>query len=213
MSKPTVAVIMAIVMFSCNSTKITSSGKAASGPTKAYKTILVWGILTEKDSVLRSKMETHLVNDLSGKGYRAFSSMEVYKNRAFKKLSEKEVVDEFKNTGVDAVITIALLNKEKEQVFVPAGIVNNGMELNHMEKYYSSVYDRVFKPGYYVTTTNYFWESNFFDVAADKLVYTARTKSFDPSSAERLAHENGMIIVKDMLKKKIIVDKIPATDQ
>ncbi len=169
---------------------------------------MVWGILTEKDSTLRATMETHLVNDLAAKGYHAISSVAVFGSRSYKKLTEKEIVDQFRNSGVDAVMTMVLLDKQKEETWVPPSLINNPAPNGNVERYYSSVYDKVFTPGYYVTTTNYFWESNLFEVVRDKLVYSARTKSFDPASANMQAHENGLLLIKDMLKKKVIVNQV-----
>ncbi len=205
--KVMINLLSGIFFLSCSNTKIISSWKAENTVTKTYHNIMVWGILTEKDSVLKGNMETHLVNDLVDKGYHAISSLSVFGSRSYTKLTEKEIVEQFRNSGVDAVITIALLTKAKEEMYVPPSIINNMSSFDHVDKYYSTVYDRVFSPGYYVTTTNYFWESNLFEVSADKLVYTARTKSFDPASASTLAHENGLRLIKDMAKKKVIVDQ------
>ena len=105
---------------------------------------------------------------------------------------------------------IVCIKKENEEMYVPTTVVNAAPPLGQVEKYYSSVYDRIFLPAYYMTTTNYFWESNLFEVAGNKLAYSVRTKSFDPSSAERLAHENGLMIINDMIKKKVIIE--PAKD-
>jgi len=196
------------LVLSCNSTKLISSWKAGDAVTRTYHNVMVWGILTEKDSALKANMETHLVNDLVERGYHAISSLSVFGSRSYKKLTEKEIVDQFRNSGVDAVITIALLNKEKEEVYVPPAVMNNPVSSDHVDKYYSNTYDKVFTPGYYVTTTNYFWESNLFEVTQDKLVYSARTKSFDPSSANLLAHENGLLLIKDMVKKKLIIEPV-----
>jgi len=218
LSKIITVLALTVFIFSCSSSKITSSWKAENAETKPYHNIMVWAILTEKDSILRKQMETHLVNDLAAKGYHAVSSLAVYKSQAYKKLTAKEIIDEFKTTGVDAVITLVLLDKEKEDKYYPGGVfnqpVNNSPANNNgiLDRYYSTVYERIFTPGYYISTTNYFWESNLFEVGQDKLVYTVRTKSFDPASTERLAHENGLMIMKDMLKKKLILDKMPEED-
>lgn len=200
--------VTAVLVLSCNSTKLTSSWKAKDAVTKEYHNIMVWGILTEKDSALKSNMETHLVNDLVDKGYHAISSLSVFGSRSYKKLTEKEIVDQFRNSGVDAVITIVMLDKKKEELYVPPGMVNNMNSYDHVDKYYSNIYEKVFTPGYYVTTTSYFWESNLFEVNQDKLVYSARTRSFDPSSANMLAHENGLLLIKDMVKKKLIIEPV-----
>jgi len=203
------ALLFTALFFSCNTTKITSSWKADNSVTKTYHNIMVWGILTDKDSTLRKNMENHLVNDLTAKGYHAISAMDVYREKAFKKLTEKEIVDEFKHSGVDAVITLVLLSKEKEAIYYPGSASSNpSLTYDQFDKYYTTVFEKIFTPGYYITTTNYFWESNLFEVSADKLVYSARTKSFDPSNAETLGHENGVMILNDMIRKKVIRNQL-----
>ncbi len=210
MNKVITVIITTVLLFSCSTTKITSSWKAEDHAAKQYYNIMVWGILTEKDSTLRKQIETHLVNDLIEKGYHTVSSIEVYRSKAYKKLTKKEIVDEFKETGVDAIITLVLLNRQKEELFVPPSISSNPVaSFDDINKYYSSVFDKIYTPGYYFSSTNYYWESNLFEVKEDKLVYSVQTKSFDPSNTEILAHENGTMIIKDMIRKKVIISKNP----
>ena len=111
------AMMASAFLFSCSSTKINSSWKSENAQTKPYHNVMVWGLMTEKDSSLRKQMETHLVNDLVSKGYHAVSSLDVYKAKAYKKLAAIEIVDEFKLTGIDAVITIFTRIKKKENIF------------------------------------------------------------------------------------------------
>lgn len=207
LSSALTVLILTVLIFSCSSTKITSSWRAENATTKPYRNIMVWGLLAEKDSSIRHQMETHLVNDLIGKGYRAFASTDVYKSKAYKKINTAEIIDEFKNTGIDAVITIALLNKEKEEKFYPGGIQRvPAYYSGTLDKYYSGIYERIFTPGYYITSTTYFWESSLFELPDAAMTYSVRTKSFDPLTTEKLAHENGLQIIKDMVKKKLILD-------
>jgi hypothetical protein len=70
--------------------------------------------------------------------------------------------------------------------------------------YYTTIYDRIYTPGYYSVDTKYFWESNFYDIATRELLYSVQTRSFDPGSAESLAHEYGRIIIGDMDKNGIL---------
>lgn len=208
------ALILTAFIFSCNSTKITSSWRAENATKKPYRNIMVWGLLAEKDSSLRYQMETHLVNDLIGKGYRAFASTDVYKAKAYKKITSAEILDEFKNTGIDAVITIALLSKEKEEKFYPGGYQRiPSYYTGNLDKYYSGIYERIFTPGYYITSTTYFWESSLFELPGAAMTYCVRTKSFDPLTSEKLAHENGLQIIKDMVKKKLILNSSSQQDK
>lgn len=206
--------IAAMCFSSCSSTKTTSSWRAENAKTKPYHNIMVWGLLTEKDSSTRRQMETHLVNDLISKGYHAVSSLDVYKAKAYKKMTSSEILDEFKATGIDAVITMALLDKEKEERYYPGGYQTiPANTYGNLDKYYSTIYEKVYTPGYYITTTTYFWESSLFELPAAAMVYSVRTKSFDPFTTETLAHENGQTIIKDMVKKKLILDIAPKEEE
>jgi len=205
--------LFTVLMTGCNSTKIRYSWKAPNIKTKPFYNMMVWGLMIEKDSSLRKQMEIHLVNDLINHGYHAVSSMDVYKDKAFKNLTANEILAEFKSTGIDAVITIALLKKEKEERFFPGGYNTDlSSAVGDLNNYYSGIMQSVFTPGYYITTTNYFWESRLFEVKDEKMIYTARTRSFDPENTETLAHENGIIIIKNMINKKVIVNTLPKED-
>ena len=70
--------------------------------------------------------------------------------------------------------------------------------------YWYEMYQRVFEPGYYVTNTSYFWESNFYNLKSAQLIYSVQTKSFNPDDVAALAHEYGKMIVKDMVKQKVL---------
>ena len=205
LSKIITAVFLTATLFSCKSTKISSSWKAENHVYKPYHNVMVWSILPETDSMLRRQIETHLVNDLVSKGYHAISSLEVYKEKAYKKLTPQQIVNEFKSSAVDAVLSVVLLNKEKEEKYYPGGFFNQPVnDYGNLDRYYSNVYERILTPGYYARTTNYYWESNLFEIKTDELVYSVQTKSFDPYTTDLLAHENGLLIIKDMVKKKII---------
>ncbi len=212
LNKIVVAVMLISISFSCSSTKIIDSWRAETAVTKPYHNMMIWGIIPEKDSLLRKQIENHLVNDLVGKGYHAVSSYEIYKAKAYKKLTAQEILDEFKATGVDAVITLVLLDKRQEDKYYPGGFYSQAVNNSgNLDTYYSAMYERVFTPGYYISSTSYYWEANLFEVVDNKRVYAVRTRSFDPASTETLAHENGVRIMKDMLKQKIILDHIPPT--
>ena len=150
--------------------------------------------LNETEINIMEKMENHMMEDLSDLGYNASSSLKEYGSKAFRKIYNGAAIAQLQNSGFDAVITIVLLARTQEKVYIPGSFWG----------YFNSVYDRIYTPGYYTTSTRYVWESNLYDVATKELLYSAKTESFDPASTERLGHEYGKMIVKDMLKKKVL---------
>jgi hypothetical protein len=70
--------------------------------------------------------------------------------------------------------------------------------------YYGIMYERIYSPGYYESTTKYFWESNIYDLKTKQLLYSVQTESFDPDDATALAHRYGKVIINDMKKNNIL---------
>lgn len=197
---------VAFIFSSCTSSRITSSWKAADVQQKQYKKVLVLGLFLEKDRALKEKMEAHIVGDLKALGYDAICSCDEYGPKAFENIKEAEALQKLSGGGIDAVLTVVLLDKTKERYYVPNHVYYSPYSVyhNHWWGYYSTMYDRIYQPGYYAVDTKYFWESNFYDLDTKKLMYSAQTQSFDPSSAESLAHEYGKLIVNDMKNKTVL---------
>jgi hypothetical protein len=167
---------------------------------------MVVGMLPETQRNLRQDMENHLVADLRDHGYNAVSSLTEIGPKFFENMTEQEVLDKIKDYGVDAVITIVLLDKQRERYYVPGRVYYSPYIIyqRHFYGYYTTIYHRIYTPGYYIANTRYFWESNFYDMENRQLLYSAQTESFDPASAATLSHEYGQLIVNDLSKKGIL---------
>ena len=204
-----VGAVAVFTIISCNSTQVISSYKDEKVAAKDYKKILVLGIFQQKERSLRQEAETQLVNRLKGEGYNAVSAMDNFGPKAFEKISEDQLAANLKSSGYDAVITTALLDKTKEENYQPgtSRLQPIGVYYNRFGRYYSTVYDRVYTPGYYTTSTDYFLESNLYDIKTGDLIYSIQTKSYDPSSATSLASDNSKKVVQDLKDKAVLVKK------
>lgn len=204
LSKLLLAVVM--ILISCNSSRITSSWKAPDVQQKTFKKVLVLGLLREQDRALKEKMEEHVVGDLKNLGYDAVCSCEEYNPKAFENMKEDQALQKLSGSGIDAVLTVVLLDKTKERYYVPGRVYYTPYNVYYRRwwGYYSTMYGRIYEPGYYEENTKYFWESNFYDMGSKELLYSVQTESFDPSSAESLSHEYGKLIVNDMLKNGVL---------
>lgn len=195
-----------VLLENCYSSVITNTWQAEYSNKKMIKKVLVLAIDNNKDRTISVKLENHLVNDLTKKGIDAFSAIESYGPFFLSGLQESEAINKIKGQGFDAVLTVVLLDKEKEKHYIPGRITYTpySMYYRRFWGYYSTVYDRVYEPGYYTENINYFWESNLYDLSDKSLIYSAQTKSFDPNNLERLADEYGKIISNDLFKKGIL---------
>jgi hypothetical protein len=186
------------------SSSITNSWKAENRVTRQFNKIVVLGLL--RDESIRQQMEKHIVSDLQSIGYPAVCSCEEYDPRAFEGLTEAQAIQKLHSLGVDAVLTVVLLNKAKEKYYVPGRVYSTPLypSHNHYWQYYQNVRGRINSTGYYLTSTKYFWESNLYDLQSDQLIYSAQSTSFDPASSEALAHEYGQLIVNSMTRANVL---------
>jgi len=199
----TITMLLFLVAACGPSTRITSSWKADNVQPDKFKKVVVLGLVKENDRTLREKMEQHMVGDLREMGYDAVCSCDEYNPKAFENMSEEQALSKLRGSGVDAVLTVVLLDKSQERYYVPGRVVYSPYTVyqGRFWRYSRMMYDRIYMEGYYTTDTKYFWESNLYDLAANNLVYSSQSQSFDPISAETLGHEYGQLVVKDMVKK------------
>ena len=202
--------IMFLIPACSSVTHITSVWKSTDVNQNHYSKILVIGIIREADRRIREGMETHMVGDLKDLGYDALSAYDKYGPKAFDGLNEKEVIEKLHNDSIDAVITVVLLDKKKERYYVPSRMVSTPyvMTQDHFWGYYQSLITRVYMPGYFEVTERYFWESNFYDIPSNKLIFSVQTQSFAPGSTEQLAHQYGQKIVRSMVKNKVLNEQL-----
>ena len=206
MKKPAL-VLLSVIFFSCQTSKIIHSWTSRDAFPKQYKKILVLGVMKDNDLVLQKKMENHLAGDLKDLGYNAIAASQVFPPGTFIKGDTARAAEAIKNKNFDAVLTIVLLNKVKERFYVPGRVVYTPYSVyyNRFDRYYNTMYDRINTEGYYATETKIFWESNFYDVSNTKMIYSAQTRSFDPGSKESLSHNYGLLITENMVKKNILI--------
>jgi hypothetical protein len=194
-------------LFSCQPSKITQTWTAKDAAPKKYKKVLVLGVLIDNDNELQTKMEDHLAGDLKDLGYNAVAANKIFPAGTFIKGDTTKAKAALDGKGFDAVLTIVLLDKVKEQYYVPGKITDysNYNRYSRFDRYYNSVAERIYTPGYYGEETKYVWENNFYDLSTKQMIYSARSRSFDIASKNTLAHTYGQLMASSLIKKNILL--------
>ena len=194
-------------LISCQPSKITQSWTAKDAGPKKYKKVLVLGVLTDNDNDLQVKMEDHLAGDLKELGYNALAANKLFPPGTFQKGDTLRAKTAIESKGFDAVLTVVLLDKKKERYYVPGKIADNNRYSQHgwFDRYYNTVAERIYTPGYYGEETKYIWENNFYDLQTKQMIYSARTRSFDIASKNTLAHTYGLLLANNLVKKNILI--------
>ncbi|RXK83252.1 hypothetical protein [Filimonas effusa] len=189
-----------------SSSRITTSWKDTEASMPALKKVLVLGLFMDKDRVLRLKTEQELAASLKALGYDAITAAEEYGPKSFQNMKEEQALQKLKSINVDGIVTVTLLDKNKEKYYVPGNVSYAPYPIMRRGfwGYYSYYYPRVYDPGYYQTSTTYFFETSLYTVNGNRLLYSAQSEAFDPSSVSSLANDYAVAIVKDMRKQRVI---------
>ncbi len=199
----TPVLVLSLLLSACSSTYITSTWKAADKAPVSFRKLVVIALVGDNEKKARELIEKHAVEDLKSNGQNAVCSCEEYNPEAFRGMNEKEAVAKLREEGVDGILTIVLLDKKKEKIYVPGRPVNVPVFWN----YYQTIYERVYTKGYYTENTKYYWESNLYDLQGNQLLYSIQSQSFDPETTETLAHEYGKKIVKKLMKNHVLAEQ------
>ncbi|HMD00867.1 MAG TPA: hypothetical protein VKH37_11975 [Ferruginibacter sp.] len=191
----------------CNNTQLISSWKAPEATADSYNKILVIGMTGTHDREMRESIENALASRLNAQGISTETSSGKFGPRSFRTMSEEEAVRTVNDNGFDGVMVVALLDKNQENRYTPGYITSTPYAVVRNRWYgnYTVLYDRVYNPGYYTTTTDYTLEADFYQTRGDKLIYSAQARSFDPNSSADLAGDFSKTVVKDMINKGIIM--------
>ncbi|MBN8688608.1 MAG: hypothetical protein J0M10_16430 [Chitinophagales bacterium] len=202
------AVLFLFLLPGCSSSRITSSWKSDKVQPQNFTKIIVLGLIRENDRHLRESMEQQLVTGLRNLGYDATCSCDEYNPKSFENMTEEQALAKLKNSGVDAVMTIVLLDKTRERYYVPGRVQYTPyrMYYNRFWGYSRTMYGRIYTEGYYTEDTKYFWETNLYALQDNELIYSAQSQSFDPASSAKMGEEHAVMLTKDMLKKKVLRD-------
>lgn len=194
-------------LVSCQSTKITHAWTAKNTVPKKYAKVLVLGLLIDNDKELQTKMENHLADDLREKGYLAIAANKIFPPGTFIKGDTARAMAAIKGKGFDAILTIVLLDKTKDRFYVPGKITDYSHYNKYtlFDRYFNTVNDDIYTPGYYGEETKYIWESNFYDLGSKQMSFSARSRSFDITSKNTLAHAYGLLMVNSLLNKNILL--------
>lgn len=195
------------LLVACQPSKITQSWTDKDAAPKKYKKILVLGVLSDNDNELQTKMENHLAGDLKDMGYNAIAANTIFPAGTFVKGDTVKAKAAIDGKGFDGILTVVLLDKKKEQVYIPGRVTeyNYYMRYGRFDRYLTDVSERIYSPGYYTEETRYIWENNFYDLGNRKMIYSARSRSFDMVSKNALAHTYGQLMAESLVKKKILI--------
>ena len=212
---------LSLILTSCSSTKLINSWSDKENTPQAYNNIGVTVLFPQSSS--RYITEHNVVDYLNEKGIKAMPTTDVFPlagrlgeiTKAMDNSDEikKNIIDKVAENNIDALMIITLFDKTKEQRWVNdrgfgfGGTGYYGTPYAVGGAYYDYYYysmGTIMDRGYYTDDVTYFVECNLYDVASEKLIWRAQTKTTNPESIEEESKALAYIVVKQLLGKKVV---------
>lgn len=205
---PALLIVVFALLAGCGNndrTRFVAQWKDPSFTGAPFKKIAVFAVI--KDEALRRTAEDEFVKKLpvGTQGVAGYSIASADMSGDLEKI--RAVV---KQNGCDGVVLSRLAGKEERRTFVPGQTYYAPAPYgyyNGFGSYYSHTYNLVSTPGYTETEQVYRVETNVYNVADEKLVWTGLSESVDIGMARRLVDEVVGIAIKELKKQKLISEK------
>jgi len=112
-------------------------------------------------------------------------------------------------SGCNMVLIVSLLDSRNDTKYIPSSSYtyepySHYGYYGYYPTYYATTFNTISTPGYYVTNNTYYVESNLYDVASKKILFSIQTKAVNPDDIDKASKkftetlieeikENGML--------------------
>jgi hypothetical protein len=196
------------MLAACATTEVTAVWKDESyqgGPRK----VLVYAVL--KKPINRRIVEGEFISHFRSRGIDAVPGYAVFPGN---ELVKEEVLEEkLKAQGFDSLLLMQPTEARKEQVQVPGmvtyqptypTIYQPAPYYRTWPGYYSMGYTAVYTPSYTVEDRYVMAETNLYDVATEKLIWTAASETKIEGKVQKLIKTYVAVIMDAMRKEKVV---------
>jgi len=188
------ALVVASLALACTSTRLNSVYVAPDYTGGAFDRLMIVGLAPAEGG--RVVYENAFADKLAALGAIGIGSANVFPNR--EELTREKVGAWVRDEGIRGVLVTRVQHVKREQRYVPP---TTSWDLYGYYSYWSPV---VSSPGYVVEETTLILETSLFDASNGKLVYTAVSESFQPSSRQQVIHEIVNALTKDLQERGLL---------
>ena len=189
--------ILSVIFTGCSTRHISTVWKADHVYNSSFKQVMVVAILPGNDSLERKHMESELASDLIKLNYPAVPAVIYFGTNGFAGMDQESTYVKLCSNGIDYVLTIALVEKAKEQ-YDRSLLYTGSYYYNRIWQYRNRAINT------WDSTHQYFYESILFDLAGLKAISVFRSQLFYPSKNEWAKNNFLRRLIGKMQQEKIL---------
>jgi hypothetical protein len=168
---------------------------------------MVVAILPDEDSLVRDNIETSFSTALSNLGYKTVTAVSEFGRTGLRNLDEDETYIKVRDKGIDAVVTVALVNKTRETSNLPVAAHNyrNNFYFNRIFQYK----DNLTQPGTNTRNEQYYWECLLFDISKLEASVSVQTVPSSKPTQLKMSNDLSRRLIRKMAKEKTLKKQKP----
>jgi len=196
-------------LFSCApSTQITGTWKSPEATATRFNKVIV-AALSDNPTV-RQTVEDDLAAQLQKRGLAVAKSIDIMPPTMMRSDGSDpgKLLDRIKTDRHDAILTVAVVDRETESRYIPGTTAYAPMTrfgyYGNFRGYYTAFYPTMMSPGYYTEDKIYYLETNLYDAASEKLLWSAQSQTYNPSSLDRSSEKFAALTVSRLQQENLI---------
>lgn len=204
--RATILLCAALLLFSpagCSRTSVTGVWKKIDFAGEPFRSFLV--VALTGDEINKALWENMMADRLSGSGLTAVACTEAFPGNY--NVTREEITAYARRHAIDGMLVTRLVDTRREQMYhPPRGVYYGGpyWYYNHFYNYYPYAYDRVYSPGYTTTHTIVLLETNLYQAATQKLIWSMSSDTFDPRSINQLVESVSKKVIQGLRRDLLI---------
>jgi hypothetical protein len=186
------------------STEITAVWRNPENAGTSYKNICIAAIT--ENVANKQVVEQEMSNQLKVNGVKSTKIVDILPYKFTGNPEEKNIIlEKVRENKNDGILTFTLIKQKDETRYVPgsASYAPYGA-YGSFGGYYGYYGARMYDPGYYTQDEIYFIETNLYDVATEKLVWSVQSKTWNPSNINQFAQDFTRAITQQLIKSNVI---------
>jgi hypothetical protein len=204
----TAILMTAATLAYAGSTKLVMSWKNPKYSGEHFRRILVIGM--SENPVVRADFEDALSAKITRDGFEAVPGNTILLRPDSPNVDLDYLKGQIHDHKIDAVIVAHLVKVDQKTTYVPGqSYALPYAYYGGFYRYYGTVYQQVYTPGYLRQDTTVRIETNFYDVTppSEDLVWTGVSDSFNPKNADKVIGGLVKLVVKQLEKEAILTKK------
>jgi hypothetical protein len=175
-------------------------------PKERYESIFI--IAFAHDINAKIAVENELAKVIESRGRKSVKSSDVF-SAAFLADTTKtreQLIQAIRATGCDGVYTVALMDIKTDESYQPptAYYPVEHSFYDCYNRYAFYYFDYVEQPGYTIVNETYYFETNFYDLAAEQLISSIQSDAFNPSDIPGLMKGYSKLMLSQLKKEGLI---------